>query len=170
MHGLAPGERDQIVAREFLELLMADKLSPAARSAHMSRIRRSNTKPEMIVRRLLHGLGYRFRIQWSKAPGRPDVAFPGRRKMIWVHGCFWHQHEGCKLAHLPATRISFWEAKFERNRNRDARDRQRASAEGWKTLTVWECETKNTRTLEAKLTAFVGPKKISQTADLDLVR
>jgi DNA mismatch endonuclease (patch repair protein) len=142
---------------------MADRLSPSQRSAHMGRIGRSDTKPELVVRRLLHGLGYRFRIQWKAAPGRPDVAFPGRRKLILVHGCFWHQHEGCKLAHLPATRRDFWEAKFTRNRNRDARDFERARNEGWDLLVVWECETRDRTTLETGLSAFVGPTRRENT-------
>jgi DNA mismatch endonuclease (patch repair protein) len=128
----------------------------------MGRIKRANTKPEWIVRRLLHGLGYRFRLQWKPAPGRPDVAFPGRRKIIFVHGCFWHQHEGCQLAHVPATRRSFWEAKFERNRARDARDLGRAEAEGWHSLVVWECETRDVATLANRLVAFVGATKATK--------
>lgn len=84
----------------------------------MARIRRSDTKPEWIVRRLLHAAGYRYRLQWKSAPGRPDVAFPGRRKAIFVHGCFWHQHEGCRIATMPKTRTDFWRAKFDRNRAR----------------------------------------------------
>ncbi len=138
---------------------MGDRLTPAQRSAHMGRIRRADTKPEWIVRRLLHRLGYRFRLQWKAAPGRPDVAFPGRRKIIFVHGCFWHQHQGCRLAHVPGTRRAFWEEKFARNRARDARDLGRAAAEGWVVLVVWECETRDLPALEASLTAFVGATK-----------
>ncbi len=128
----------------------------------MGRIRRSNTKPEWIVRRSLHAMGYRFRLQWKAAPGRPDVAFPGRRKIIFVHGCFWHQHQGCKLAHVPATRREFWEAKFARNQVRDARDLARAAAEGWSPLVVWECETRDVPTLSNRLAGFVGPTKESK--------
>jgi DNA mismatch endonuclease (patch repair protein) len=125
----------------------------------MGRIRRSNTKPEWTVRRLLHALGYRFRLQWKAAPGRPDVAFPGRRKIIWIHGCFWHQHEGCRLAHVPETRREFWEAKFTRNRLRDARDHQRAIDGGWDPLVIWECETIDVAALEQRLRTFVGPRR-----------
>jgi len=90
-----------------VEIILPDPLSPAARSAHMARIRRADTKPELVVRRLLHAAGYRFWLQWKAAPGRPDVAFPGRRAIIFVHGCFWHQHEGCRHARVPGTRRAF---------------------------------------------------------------
>jgi len=96
----------------------------------MGRIKRANTKPELIVRSILHRLGYRFRLQWKPAPGRPDVAFPRRRKAIFIHGCFWHQHPGCRLAHIPATRRDFWQAKFDRNHARDVRDLDRCRVEG----------------------------------------
>lgn len=122
----------------------------------MARIRRADTKPEWVVRRLLHRLGYRFRLQWKAAPGRPDVAFPGRRRIIFVHGCFWHRHEGCRMATTPSTRPEFWAAKFERNKARDARDLARAAAEGWEALVVWECETRRTEELEARLVGFLG--------------
>lgn len=141
---------------------MADRLTPAQRSAHMGRIRRADTKPEWIVRRLLHQLGYRFRLQWKGAPGRPDVAFPGRRKAIQVNGCFWHQHEGCRLAHVPGSRGAFWQAKFDRNRARDARDLERAEAEGWSVLVVWECETRDRPELERRLVTFVGATNSSR--------
>lgn len=139
-----------------------DRLTPAQRSAHMGRIRRANTKPEWIVRRLLHRLGYRFRLQWKAAPGRPDVAFPGRRKIIFVHGCFWHQHEGCRRAGIPGTRREFWVQKFERNKARDARDLARAEAEGWSTLVVWECETFDDAMLERRLVGFLGGTRLAQ--------
>jgi DNA mismatch endonuclease (patch repair protein) len=138
---------------------MVDRLTPAQRSAHMGRIRRAHTKPELIVRRLMHRLGYRFRLQWKAAPGRPDVAFPKRRKVLFVHGCFWHQHEGCRLAHLPSTRRDFWQQKFDRNRQRDARDLARAQAEGWDALVIWECETRNEADLEVRLVGFLGPSR-----------
>jgi DNA mismatch endonuclease (patch repair protein) len=135
---------------------MADKLSPQARSALMSRIRRVNTQPELVVRRLLHSVGYRFRIHLPKVPGRPDVAFPGRRKMIQVHGCFWHAH-GCSLARLPKSRTDFWEAKFARNKERDARLACAAREAGWEIMTIWECEIGDLRLLEKRLRSFLGP-------------
>lgn len=127
----------------------------------MGRIRRSDTKPEWAVRRLLHKLGYRFRLQWKAAPGRPDIAFPGRRLIIFVHGCFWHQHEGCRHARLPSTRSEFWADKFARNKARDARDLACAQAEGWQTLVIWECETADEDALRERLTGFLGPPRRS---------
>lgn len=137
-----------------------DRLSKAERSAHMARIRRADTRPERVVRSLLHRLGYRFRIQFAKVPGRPDVAFPARRKCVQVYGCFWHAH-GCSLSHMPKTRSDFWAAKFARNRARDARLEQAAAAQGWTTLTIWECETRNPEGLEQRLRHFLGDSRLS---------
>jgi len=152
---------DILYSRHHLKAEMVDKLTPEARSAAMGRIRRSDTKPEWAVRRLLHRLGYRFRTQWKAAPGRPDVAFPGRRRIIFVHGCFWHQHDGCRHARIPATRTEFWAAKFERNKARDARDLARAADDGWEALVIWECEVADQANLEARLKAFVGPTRLA---------
>ena len=137
-----------------------DRLDPAARSRNMSRIRGANTKPERVVRSLLHRLGYRFRIQLKGVPGRPDVAFTARKAAILVHGCFWHQHPGCRNATMPSTRTDFWQAKFERNRERDARQLAQAEALGWRTLVIWECETCKEAELAERLIAFVGPKQV----------
>lgn len=126
----------------------------------MARIKRSDTKPERIVRGLLHSLGYRFRVQFAKVPGRPDVAFPGRQKCIQVHGCFWHDH-GCALSRKPKTRAEFWEAKFARNRERDARLSKAAADAGWKTLTIWECETRDREALTKRLVMFLGGRRQS---------
>ncbi len=139
-----------------------DRLTPEHRSANMSRIRGKDTKPEWAVRRLLHRLGYRFRLHWKAAPGRPDVAFPGRRRIIFVHGCYWHQHPGCHLATMPSTRREFWEAKFESNRARDLRVLARAEAEGWQALVVWECETREPATLATRLVDFLGPVRMDR--------
>ena len=135
---------------------MPDRLTPAERSAHMARIRRVNTRPEMTVRSVLHRLGYRFRIQLKGVPGRPDVAFPRRRMAIFVHGCFWHAHHGCSIFKVPKTRTDFWLAKFERNRERDARLLIAAEAEGWQCLVVWECETRDKAALAARLRKHLG--------------
>lgn len=126
----------------------------------MARIRRANTKPERVVRRLLHSLEYRFRIQFAEVPGRPDIAFPSRRLCVQVHGCFWHAH-GCGLSRTPSTRTEFWEAKFARNRERDERLERDASALGWDTLTIWECETRDTAGLTRRLIDFLGPRRLS---------
>jgi DNA mismatch endonuclease (patch repair protein) len=155
----APLGADRRKAKAYM-LVMADRLSPLARSAHMALIKRSDTKPELIVRRLLHGLGYRFRVQFSEVPGRPDIAFPARRKCVQVHGCFWHAH-GCVLSRVPKTRSDFWVAKFARNRERDARLEAKASLMGWETLTVWECETRSTTDLTRRLSGFLGEPRRS---------
>ena len=139
---------------------MADRLTPEQRSAHMTRIRRANTKPELVIRRLLHSLGYHFRVQFGEVPGRPDIVFPARRRCVQVHGCFWHAH-GCSLSQTSSTRTEFWEAKFARNRERDERLERHASALGWDTLTIWECVTSDIAGLTRRLTYFLGPPQSS---------
>lgn len=108
----------------------------------MRAVRSENTKPELAVRRILHKLGYRFRLQRRDLPGRPDIVLPGRRLAIFVHGCFWHRHPDCRKATIPKTRIDFWTAKFESNAARDERVERELVATGWKVLVVWECQTK----------------------------
>lgn len=125
------------------------------RSALMARVRGKNTKPELIVRRLLYSSGYRYRLHVRKFPGTPDIVFIGRRKAIFVHGCFWHRHEGCSKASMPKTRVAFWIAKFAANQERDDRKTAELAAIGWATLIVWECQTKDAATLVAKLKAFL---------------
>jgi DNA mismatch endonuclease Vsr len=125
----------------------------------MSRIRRSDTKPELTVRRLLHAMGYRFRVQMKDVPGRPDIAFPRRRKIVQIHGCSWHAHEGCDTFRVPKTRTEFWEAKFARNRERDTRLEEAAKAAGWTVLTLWECGLKDEQALMDELIRFLGPPK-----------
>lgn len=139
---------------------MTDRLTPAERSAHMARIPRAGTKPELMVRQMLHRLGYRFRVNLNGIPGRPDVAFPHRRKIIQVHGCFWHAHDGCTLHHVPINRREFWLAKFARNKERDARLESEARKQGWDSLIVWECEMKNQQALTHRLVEFLGPTRL----------
>ncbi|MCS0495587.1 very short patch repair endonuclease [Ancylobacter sp. MQZ15Z-1] len=139
---------------------MADRITTAQRSKLMGRIRRSDTKPELVIRRMLHGLGYRFRVQLKGVPGRPDLAFTRRRKIIQVHGCFWHFHEGCPSARMPTTRTEFWAAKFARNRERDRRLEEDATEAGWQSLIVWECELKDIGRLQVKLADFLGPARL----------
>lgn len=108
----------------------------------MSRIRGKNTTPELTIRRALHALGYRYRLHRKGLPGSPDIVFPARRKVIWVHGCFWHWHPvpNCPIAKSPRTRSEYWRTKLSRNRARDARNVKAIEELGWKSLTVWECE------------------------------
>ncbi|MEE2953024.1 MAG: very short patch repair endonuclease [Pseudomonadota bacterium] len=129
------------------------------RSELMSRVRYKNTKPELRVRRLLHHLGYRFRLHATDLPGRPDVVFRSRAKAIFVHGCFWHRHPGCSRTTTPKTRVDFWNAKFEANVERDARKECELRESGWDVMTVWECETTNFDNLAEKLSEFLGPPR-----------
>lgn len=134
-----------------------DTLTPAQRSARMALIRSKNTKPEMVVRRFLHGLGYRYRLHRKDLPGAPDLVFPARQTILFVHGCFWHGHDGCKIAHQPASRSAYWAEKFERNKARDLKNEEVLRQAGWNVLTIWECETKDLSVLEGRLTPYLGP-------------
>ncbi|MGO7637583.1 very short patch repair endonuclease [Rhizobium leguminosarum] len=133
-----------------------DRVPQETRSAIMSKVRGRNTKPEMLVRSVLHRLGFRFRLHGKNLPGTPDIVFPSRRAAIFVHGCFWHQHPGCRKASIPETRRDFWLAKLQRNVDRDAENVEALAAEGWKVLTVWECETKDMDLLSFKLDKFLS--------------
>lgn len=132
-----------------------DKVSKAQRSANMRSVRSRGTVPEMLVRRLLYQLGYRFRLYRKDLPGTPDVAFISRRKVVFVHGCFWHQHPGCGRATVPRSNVEFWKTKLERNIARDSNDLKRLQQLGWRWLVVWECETTNTLLLAACLRKFL---------------
>ncbi|WP_244471144.1 very short patch repair endonuclease [Rhizobium ecuadorense] len=121
----------------------------------MASVGQKDTKPEMVVRRLLHAMNYRYRLHRRELPGRPDIAFGNRKKAIFVHGCFWHRHPGCKKASVPATRSEFWADKFARNVERDREVERKLQALGWTTLTVWECETSKTAFLQERLRAFL---------------
>ena len=136
---------------------MADTLNPIQRSERMSRVRHKNTRPELVVRRLVHRMGYRYRLHRAGLPGKPDLVFASRRKVIFVHGCFWHRHRdpGCKLARLPKSRLDFWLPKLEANRARDERIHKELIHLGWKPLAIWECELKGGEQLENKLRSFL---------------
>ncbi|POG16953.1 very short patch repair endonuclease [Pseudomonas putida] len=123
----------------------------------MGLVRGRDTKPEMIVRRLLHRMGYRYRLHGKGLPGKPDIVFGKRRKVIFIHGCFWHRHAdpSCRLARLPKSRLEFWEPKFAATVVRDARAEADLRDGGWKVLVVWECELRNSEQLENKLRRFV---------------
>lgn len=134
---------------------MTDKLTSERRSENMRRIRGQSTSPEMIVRRLAHGMGYRYRLHVTTLPGKPDLVFPRLRKIIQVHGCFWHQHGKCIDSHMPKSRLDYWLPKLKGNVERD-RGTQRALRQlGWKMLIIWECETIKPR-LQNRLEAFLG--------------
>ena len=136
---------------------MADTLSRAERSRRMARIRGKDTKPELIVRRLLHSRGRRFRLHQAGLPGHPDLVFPARRAVIFVHGCFWHRHPdpACPLARLPKSKLDFWLPKLEGNARRDLATAERLARDGWRSLTVWECELAHLDEVEAKMLAFL---------------
>lgn len=124
-----------------------DIVDTATRSRMMAGIKGRNTRPEMIVRRFLHANGYRFRLHRRDLPGSPDIVLPRFKTCIFVHGCFWHRHEGCRYATTPKTRTDFWQAKLAHNVERDARVRCALRADGWRVLTIWECELKNPTTI-----------------------
>lgn len=122
---------------------MVDVLTPEQRRKNMSRIRGKDTNPEIQLRSMLHRAGYRFRLHYKKLPGSPDIVLPKYRTAIFVHGCFWHRHQGCKYATNPETRSDFWQKKFKENVERDARNRKQVIAAGWRVITVWECDLKS---------------------------
>ncbi len=137
---------------------MIDKISQSRRSENMRRIRDRDTSPEMTVRRLTHSMGYRYRLRRKDLPGRPDLVFSGRRKVIFVHGCFWHQHPDprCQDSRLPKSNTAYWTPKLRRNRERDQEHVQQLQAEGWRVLVIWECELKDTDQVVEKIRSFLG--------------
>ena len=134
---------------------MTDTLTPIERSELMSRIRGKDSDPEMRLRRLIHRLGYRYRLHVKNLPGTPDLVFPSRRAVIFMHGCFWHHHEGCKLARLPKSKLDFWKKKLESNKNRDASQQLRLHELGWRVLVVWESELDDNDRLTMTIRQFL---------------
>lgn len=157
MGGGARGLSHFTVLGNALGLVSMDTLSPADRSARMARVKGKGSEAEMTVRRLVHRLGYRYRLHGGKLPGRPDLVFPGRKKVIFVHGCFWHRHPDpdCKLARLPKSRHEFWVPKLEGNRARDLRQLAALEALGWRALVLWECGLKDEAFLENEIRTFL---------------
>lgn len=141
----------------WLEALL-DTLSARERSIRMGLVRSKDTKPELVVRRLVHSLGYRYRLHRKDLPGTPDLVFAKRRKAIFVHGCFWHRHDdaACKLARLPKSRLDFWLPKLQKNKERDLMKENQLISLGWDVLTVWECQVKDLAFLEEKIKRFLG--------------
>ena len=135
-----------------------DNLSQKRRSDNMRQIRSNDTGPELTLRRLIHGMGYRFRLHRKELPGTPDLVFPGRKKVVFLHGCFWHQHAGCREGRVPGTRREYWEPKLARNQERDALAQAKLKSLGWGVLTLWECElSKNADGIMKQIGQFLGP-------------
>ena len=130
---------------------MVDHLTKEKRSWNMSRIRSGNTKPELLVRSLLHRMGYRFRLHQKDLPGKPDIVLPKYKTVIFVHGCFWHRHENCKYAYMPKSRQKFWNNKFKTNIERDKKVNQQLKNLGWKVNIIWECELSDVKAVKKKL-------------------
>jgi DNA mismatch endonuclease (patch repair protein) len=135
-----------------------DTLTTAERSENMRRIRGKNTTPELAVRRIVSGLGYRYRIHAKSLPGKPDIALQRLKKAIFVHGCFWHLHpsERCKDSRMPKSRVAYWKKKLNGNRARDKQHLSALKKQGWNSLVIWECWTKSPRKLSKKLASFLS--------------
>jgi len=121
----------------------------------MARVRSKDTRAEMVVRRLVYALGYRYRLHVKSLPGKPDLVFKKRRKAIFVHGCFWHRHHGCELARMPKSRLDFWEPKLNGNKARDIKVNDQLALEGWKVLTIWECHLGDKDALRSEIKGFL---------------
>jgi DNA mismatch endonuclease, patch repair protein len=134
-----------------------DTLTPEERSERMGLVRNRDTKPELVVRRLVYSLGYRYRLHSRTLPGHPDMVFAGRRKVIFIHGCFWHRHgPSCPLTRMPKSKLDFWEPKFEANMRRDAANQAKLRDMGWDYIVVWECELSGLDALADRITRFLG--------------
>jgi DNA mismatch endonuclease (patch repair protein) len=135
---------------------LTDTLTPNERSERMGRVHAKDTKPELVVRRLVHRMGYRYRLHARDLPGCPDLVFPRFRKVLFIHGCFWHRHgdSACKLARLPKSRLDFWLPKLEGNRLRDEKNMTALLALGWRYMVIWECEINN-RDIADRIRSFL---------------
>lgn len=139
-----------------------DTISKEHRSWNMSRIGSKDTLPEKLVRSILHRTGYRFRLHVKTLPGSPDIVLPKYGIAIFVHGCFWHRHKGCRYAYMPKSRIEFWEEKFMGNVERDKQKKKKLEDAGWRVVTVWECETKENDKLAAFLSKLTALKRVKK--------
>lgn len=133
-----------------------DTVDSETRSRIMSNIHGKDTVPEMAVRRLIHGMGYRYRLHDRSLPGSPDLVFRSRKKAIFVNGCFWHHHHGCRLATVPKSNVDYWKEKFRMNAKRDRETIDRLESLGWKVLVIWQCEIGDVGELKRKIIEFLG--------------
>lgn len=133
-----------------------DTVDSETRSRIMSHIHGKDTAPEMAIRRLIHGMGYRYRLHDRSLPGTPDIIFRARKKIIFVNGCFWHRHQGCRLATIPKTNVDYWTEKFRLNAERDRKTLEEFESIGWKTLVIWQCEIRDVEKLKGKIIEFLG--------------
>jgi DNA mismatch endonuclease, patch repair protein len=136
-----------------------DTLSTKERSEIMARVRSKNSRPELLVRKLISKLGYRYRLHQKSLPGCPDLVFTSRQKVIFVHGCFWHRHTRCALARMPKSRLEFWMPKLEGNKVRDRRNYRALAREGWEMLTIWECQLSSPERVCEKVRRFLDEKR-----------
>jgi DNA mismatch endonuclease, patch repair protein len=134
---------------------VTDSITPERRSENMRRIRSKGMRPELLVRRLVHSMGYRFRLHVLDLPGKPDLVLVRLKKIIEVRGCFWHQHGECVDSHIPKSRIEYWRPKLQRNKRRDKRNTRQLEKLGWKVFIVWECEVGNLERLQRRLAKFL---------------
>jgi DNA mismatch endonuclease (patch repair protein) len=136
-----------------------DIVAPETRSRMMAAVPQANSKPEIVVRRIIHSIGFRFRLHESDLPGTPDIVLPRLRKVVFVHGCFWHRH-GCRKTTTPSTNRAFWLEKFALNRKRDQRSLRELKCLGWEPLVIWECQTERAKWLERRLTGFLSDMRL----------
>lgn len=156
-----PDRASKVVPSRWIAYLRCvDSISPSRRSANMRCIRSKDMRPELAVRRLVHGMGYRYRLHSPHLPGKPDIVLPRLRKIVEVRGCFWHQHRGCLDSHIPKSRMDYWAAKLSRNKERDKINLRRLRRLGWDVLVVWECEAGQLRRLAERLRSFLGRERI----------
>ena len=148
--------------------MSADVVTPEQRSRNMSKIKGKNTKPEMTVRSMCHELGLRYRLHRKDLPGTPDLVFPKHRLCLFVHGCFWHRHPGCKYAYTPKSRLDFWLPKLAKNVERDMKAKRALEVSGWRVSIIWECQTKNRDTLRAEIQKLINPEIDSQHVSTEM--
>lgn len=138
---------------------MTDRFTPEERSRVMSRVKGHDTEPERIVRKIVHRMGYRFRLHDKSLPGKPDIVLSRHKKVIFIHGCFWHGHKGCHKATRPVSNVEFWNRKLDGNMRRDAKVQRELKSLNWKSLTVWQCQTRDVAVLQKRLERFLTTEK-----------